>query len=91
MYRALDDKLRFLDPDKEDLPGISPEALQEAYRTIQEIAGAMDYGLLEDLLKDLRGYRLPEEDDLRIGRIESLLTNLDFEGIARIAGETEEG
>jgi CheY-like chemotaxis protein/anti-sigma regulatory factor (Ser/Thr protein kinase) len=89
MYRNLNEKLRFLDPEKSDLADISPAELEEAYRTIIEIASSMDYGLLDDLLKDLRGYHLPEKDAERLRRMEALLTNLDFDGIAEIAAETE--
>ena len=73
--------------EEEELPGIDAGMLKEAYQTILEIAGSMDYGLMESLLKDLRGYRLPEEDRDRIGKIEERLTELDWEGIGRIAGE----
>lgn len=43
MYRTLDDKLSWLDKSDENLPDISEESLKEAYQTILEIAGSMDY------------------------------------------------
>ncbi|MBO4900661.1 MAG: response regulator [Lachnospiraceae bacterium] len=87
MYRSLDAELSPLDGDTENLPEIDEGALKEAYQTIIEIAGSMDFGLMEDILKDLRGYRLPEADKDRIAKIEGLLTQLDWDGIISLAGE----
>ena len=87
MYRSLDSELSPLDGDTENLPEIDEGALKEAYQTIIEIAGSMDFGLMEDILKDLRGYRLPEADKDRIAKIEGLLTQLDWDGITSLAGE----
>ena len=85
MYRGLDSKLSILDKKDEDLPGISEKSLKEAYQTIIEIAGSMDFGMMEDILKDLKGYALPEKDKLRISGIEARLNELDWDGIAEEA------
>lgn len=87
MYRSLDARLSWLDNADEDLPLIGEGALNEAYQTIIEIAGSMDYELMENILKNLHGYRLPEADRERIAGIESMLTELDWDGIIRLAGE----
>lgn len=84
MYRALDDRLLPLDGAEETLPGIEQTALKEAYRTIYEIAKSMDYGLMEELLKDLRGYRLPPHDADNMKTIEKALTELDWDSIIQI-------
>ncbi|MBR4768835.1 MAG: response regulator, partial [Lachnospiraceae bacterium] len=60
MYRALDKNLEGFDRKDKDLPVIGEDALKEAYQTIIEIAQSMDYELMEDILKNLRGYALPE-------------------------------
>ena len=87
MYRALDEKLSGLDNTDESLPLIDPSSLKEAYQTMVEIAGSMDYGMMEDILKDLKGYELPEADKEVISGIEGMLNMLDWDGIAKSAGE----
>nr|MCR4798572.1 response regulator [Lachnospiraceae bacterium] len=87
MYRALDEKLKILDRTEEDLPKINAAALKEAYQTIMEIAGCMDYGMMEDMITDVQGYDLPKEDRLRICQIEKMLMELDWDGISSVAKE----
>ena len=87
MYRALDDELVCLDRSGEDLPEISGNEMREAYQTMVEIAGSMDYELMDDILKNLRGYKLSAADGKRVAEIENLLTTLDWDGIIREAKE----
>lgn len=86
MYRTLEGRLKWLDEKEENLPSISDAALKEAYQTMEEIAGSMDYGLMEELIKDLKKYSLPEADRDRIAGIEERLNELDWDGIISIAG-----
>ncbi|MCR5404218.1 MAG: response regulator [Butyrivibrio sp.] len=85
MYRELDEKLLALDEKKEELPDIDDDALADAYNTIIEIADSMDYGLMESIIADLKGYRLKDKDEKNLREIEKRLTELDFEEIGRIA------
>ena len=85
MYRELDLKLKKLDETDESLPEISEASLKEAYQTIVEIAGSMDYALMDDLLKDIHGYALKPEDKQVIGKIEGLLSELNWDGIIETA------
>ncbi|MCR5356620.1 MAG: response regulator [Lachnospiraceae bacterium] len=87
MYRELYDKLSRLDDEDEDLPPIGEKALKEAYQTIIEIAGSMDYGMMEGILKDLKKYSLQKPDKEKISKIECMLTELDWDGIIKTAGE----
>ena len=87
MYRLLNDGLCWLDSTDEELPEISEGALREAYQTIIEIAGSYDYELMEDILKHLRGYRLSPSDRERLSDISKMLTELDWDGIMKKAGE----
>ena len=89
MYRGLGEKLKWLEAGGNNLPPISDDALKEAYQTMVEIAGSMDYGLMEELIKDLKKYSLPEKDRDRVGRIEDRLNELDWDAIAAIAGEAK--
>lgn len=85
MYRKLDSELSFLDKADESLPKIDGASLKEAYQTIVEIAGSMDYALMDDLLKNLRSYSLPAPDEERIAKIEGMLSELDWDGIIKTA------
>ena len=53
--------------------------------TIGEIAESMDFGMMEDLLKELKGYRLSEADEELLKKIEGMLLELDWEGIIKAA------
>lgn len=87
MYRSLNDRLSWLDSSDEELSEISEDALQEAYQTIIEIAGSYDYELMDDMLQNLRGYRLSPSDRERLSDISKMLTELDWDGIMKKAGE----
>ncbi len=85
MYHGLE--VTFEEPD-EGLPRMEPASLKEAYQTISEIAQAMEYGLLEELLKELRSYSLEPCDRERINKIESMMNELDWDGICREVAST---
>ena len=90
LYRSLDERLKWLersDSLDEELPEISEDELHEAYQTMVEIAGSCDYELMDDLLKNLRGYRLSLSDREKLSDIEKMLTELDWDGIINKAGE----
>ena len=54
--------------------------------TAAEIAESMDYGLMDELFKSLHAYRLPPEDAKKITKLETMLTDLNWEGIVELAG-----
>ena len=43
--------------------------------------------MMDDILKDLKGYKLSEADKDVLNRIEGMLNSLDWDGIAAAAGE----
>ncbi len=85
MYRSLDKKLSVMDKDRETLPEISPAEMKEAWQTILEISDSMDYGLMDQIIKDLKGYRLGAEDEKNLLEVEKALTELDWEKIRSLA------
>jgi CheY-like chemotaxis protein len=87
MYRALDEALALVFEKDEDLPDISAGALEDAYRTIGEIADSMDYQLMDEILGSLKQYDLPAGHADMIRSIEGMLTRLDWDGIAAAAKE----
>ena len=86
-YRALDEKLKEIDGNDAELEQLSEEMRKEAFQTIGEIADSMDFGMMDDMIRRLKGYRLSEEDEKRIRKIEGLLMKLDWEGISGIIKE----
>ena len=81
-YRELEKMLSVTDTDIEDLPEMSDDLRKDAFQTIIEVADSMDYGLMEQVLKDLRGYRLSQQDEAVVDEVESRLMQLDWDGIA---------
>lgn len=87
MYRDLDTKLCESEKKYDSRPRIDSAKLDEAYKAMVEISMSMDYGLMENLISDLRGYKLGPEDANRLSQVEKLLTELDWDGIEAIARE----
>ncbi len=86
-YRALREKLDPLSGEKKELKEMSKSMRKEAYQTIGEAAMSMDYGMMEQLIKDIRGYALSEKDEIIIDGIEKRLMQLDWEGIEEMVRE----
>ena len=81
MYINLYNRLEVLFVSDEKLQDIDPADLKDAYSAIKETAENMDYDMTEDVLKNLREYNLPIEDEKRINDIERMLNELDWDGI----------
>ncbi|MBP5385589.1 MAG: response regulator [Lachnospiraceae bacterium] len=90
MYRSLNAELTCLDGNKETGEKLEDKALKEAYQTIREIAQSMDYSLMDRMLQDLGNYQLAEKDRENADRIAGCLTQLDWDGIDRIAADAME-
>ena len=84
MYRDLDAKLSESEKEYDSRPRIDRAKLEEAYKAMVDISMSMDYGLMETVLSELREYQLEPEDDEKVSKIESLLAELDWDGIADI-------
>ena len=87
MYRSLDCGLAAFDEEHKELPYIESDVLEEAYQTIIEIAKSMDYGLMTEILDELKNYNKSEADKENIRKMEKMLNALDWEGISEIASE----
>jgi HPt (histidine-containing phosphotransfer) domain-containing protein len=81
MYEALEEKLKKLDEHEAQKPVLEGAELDEAFQTLAEIAGSMDYGMMEGLLDDLNGYRINDSDSDLIERIGYSLLKLDWDEI----------
>ncbi len=87
MYRELDKELSADDCECAEKAEISSAELKEAFQTVIEIADAMDYGLMDQLLKSLHDYDLESLAESRLSELEKLLSELDWEGMIKIAKE----
>ncbi len=83
-YIELDSRLKALDTDDKDLEELSEAMRKEAFQTIGEIADSMDFGMMEQVLNDVKGYRLSEEDRGNVKKIEEMLMQLDWDGIIEV-------
>ncbi|MBR5376877.1 MAG: response regulator, partial [Lachnospiraceae bacterium] len=80
-YRAFAERLKKLDENRDTAvkKPISEETLNEAYLTLKELIPLMDYGSVEMVLDDLKGYDLPSEDEEKVKKLDALLKNLKWE------------
>ncbi|MBO4373564.1 MAG: response regulator [Lachnospiraceae bacterium] len=83
-YRELDGRLSAGDEERKEGPVLSEDARRDAFNTISEIAGSMDFGMMEDLLAELDGYALSEEDSGFLSDIRNSLMKLDWDRITDI-------
>lgn len=88
-YRGFKQKLSFLggDDKADDKEEIPESSLNDAYQSLLEFCESMDFDLADMVIKSMKEYKLPEKDEKKFEEIEKLLTNLDWENIARIIKE----
>jgi HPt (histidine-containing phosphotransfer) domain-containing protein len=83
-YRELDACLSSFDEEAGDKPELTQKMRDDAMETIQMVAGAMDYGVMEQLLKDLKGHAMSEEDEKLVCKLENKMMKLDWDGILEL-------
>ena len=83
-YRSLDRQLRAFDEKAEELREFTDEMRREALLTLIEMAGTMDYGLVEDILHELKGYQISSSDEELLRQVEKKLLGLDWDGIREL-------
>ena len=88
-YRALDERLQNLDRSADGRPLLSEDMRREAFQTMAEIAESMDFGMMENLLQDLRKYELSPEDTNTLKQIEGMLMELDWDEIEKTVRAAE--
>ncbi|MCR5238179.1 MAG: response regulator [Lachnospiraceae bacterium] len=87
-YEAYAEKLAGLldDGDTAEKEMIQEEELKEAYTALAEVIPQMDYDAVEMILDQLKGYRLPEEDERKFKEISRLLKVFDWTSMETIIG-----
>ncbi len=88
-YRAYKDKLAGIDDEESDegKEPIGEDDLRSAYEALREYCEAMDYDSAEEVLNELKDYKLPPEDAVRIKELNRLLKKLDWDKMEEIIGK----
>ncbi len=87
-YRKLSDDLKSGSKKEEKAKKLPPEGLlYDAYSSIYELAGMMDYDSIEMIFDTLREYSFEDEDQERIDRIKKAMDDLNWENVQKFAKE----
>ena len=70
--------------DDEGRPMISEDILADAYKRIKGFAEDCDNASIEDVLEELSGYSIPDNERARYAAIVEASDNFDFDGIANL-------
>ena len=62
---------------------ITPEELKDAYSAIEECATSLDYDSIEQILDELAGYKLGDEDKKKVALIKKGLAAVDNDRIIK--------
>ena len=89
MYRSYSDKFSRLDEESSEEQNEKPPAdrdlLDDAFSSLDEFAGQMDYDLVEMVIESVREYRLEPRDKALFDEADTAFTNLDWSGIRTAA------
>ena len=89
MYRSYSDKFSRLDEESSEEQNEKPPAdrdlLDDAFSSLDEFAGQMDYDLVEMVIGSVREYRLEPRDKALFDEADTAFTNLDWSGIRTAA------
>ncbi len=90
-YRSYRGKLSRLDGDAQEDEAEKPPAdrdlLEDAFSSLEEFAGQMDFDMVETVIESLKEYRLEPEDKEIFDEVNAAFMNLDWHGIAAAAGK----
>ncbi|MBR4670598.1 MAG: response regulator [Butyrivibrio sp.] len=89
-YREYEDKLEKIKEaeveDDSDKADISADDLADGYAALKELVPMMDYDGTEMVIKQLREYRLPKEDQEKVKELEKYLKLFNWEEMEKILG-----
>ncbi|MBQ9361318.1 MAG: response regulator [Lachnospiraceae bacterium] len=81
LYRSYEESLSPIAEQSDDLPEAPIETIGDAYKSLGEFVEAMDYETSRMVLDSMREYRLPAEDKERFDRLQTRLSQLDWDGM----------
>ena len=88
-YIKLGDDLASLYEDEDsdaDKPVADDTLIVDMYEGLRMAAEAMDCDMLEDILKEIREYKIPDKEKEKFDQVRKLADELDYDGIKRILG-----
>ena len=68
-------------------PAITPEELDEAYKTMREMTESLDLDGILHVLSSLRDYDLPEDAVIKLKQIKEMARDINFQGIRELLKE----
>ncbi|MCR5325098.1 MAG: response regulator [Lachnospiraceae bacterium] len=83
-YRSYIKILSPISESLEDLPEIPADMLADAYAGLSEFAEAKDYELARMVMESVKEYKLPPEDGERFAKLQSCLSQMDWNGIKEL-------
>ena len=86
------DKIQKIFPDEnpDDLPEISAERLEEAYTVIKELAAVGDFNSIDQVMKKLKGSRIPDAEAAVYNRLKEAVDAVDTEAVLAVLKERSE-
>ncbi len=72
------------DSDKEEL---SDAMLKEAFQAIYESVSAFDFDSADNVMHELKNYRIPAEEKDLYEKVDTLLTQVDHDGLVELLGK----
>ncbi|MCR5475948.1 MAG: DegV family EDD domain-containing protein [Lachnospiraceae bacterium] len=72
--------------DDEDKPVADETLIVDMYEGLRMAAEAMDCDMLEDILGEIDGYRIPDAEKSKFDKVRKMADAFDYEGIKRILG-----
>ena len=70
--------------DDSDKPEADEALIKDMYEGLRMAADAMDCDMLEDILNEIDGYRIPEKEKDKFNRVRQMVDALDYDAIQRI-------
>ena len=70
--------------EEDDRPLITEEELQEIYKSLDEYCGNYDFDGVDNLVKTLEKYKIPENEAARVDEVRKAVDNYDYETIPEI-------
>ena len=72
-------------------PVVTAETLQKAYTSLLSLVEEFDFDGVVDVVEELSGYQMPEDEATRFAAIKKAADNFDYELIPKILGSEESG
>ena len=71
----------------EEKPPVDAGALNDAYAALSEFIDAMDFDLADMVIKSMKDFKLPDNDQRIFTEMEKLLTGLNWDDMRKLLNE----